>query len=125
MQSDSNPDAPPKLRPALSVLDLVLLNVATIVGLRWISAAAQIGPSGLTLWVIAAVVFFVPSGLAVQELSSRIPHVGGLYLWTRAAFGDTHAFLAAWAYTLSNLVFLPSLLLFISDVALHAGGSSG
>jgi amino acid transporter len=124
MQRDSNSDAPPKLRPALSVLDLVLLNVATIVGLRWISTAAQIGPSGLTLWVIAALVFFIPSGLAVQELSSRIPHVGGLYLWTRAAFGDTHAFLAAWAYTLSNLVFLPSLLLFISGIVLHVGGGS-
>jgi amino acid transporter len=105
-------------------LDLVLLNVATIVGLRWISTAAQIGPSGLSLWLIGALVFFVPSGLAVQELSSRIPHVGGLYLWTRAAFGDTHGFLAGWAYTLSNLVFLPSLLLFVSGIVLHVGGGS-
>lgn len=113
-----------ELRPSLSVLDLVLLNVATIVGLRWISTAAQIGPSGLSLWLIGALVFFVPSGLAVQELSSRIPHVGGLYLWTRAAFGDTHGFLAGWAYTLSNLVFLPSLLLFVSGIMLHVGGGS-
>jgi glutamate:GABA antiporter len=124
MQSDSKSGTPPKLRPSLGVFDLVLLNVATIVGLRWLSTAAQIGPSGLTLWVIAALVFFIPSGLTVQELSSRIPHVGGLYLWTRAAFGDTHAFLAAWAYTLSNLVFLPSLLLFISGILLHVGGGS-
>lgn len=102
----------------------MLLNVATIVGLRWISTAAQIGPSGLSLWLIGALVFFVPSGLAVQELSSRIPHVGGLYLWTRAAFGDTHGFLAGWAYTLSNLVFLPSLLLFVSGIVLHVGGGS-
>jgi glutamate:GABA antiporter len=124
MQSDSKSGTPPKLRPSLGVFDLVLLNVATIVGLRWLSTAAQIGPSGLTLWVIAALVFFIPSGLTVQELSSRIPHVGGLYLWTRAAFGDTHAFLAAWAYSLSNLVFLPSLLLFISGILLHVGGGS-
>lgn len=124
MQSDSKSGAPPKLRPSLSVFDLVLLNVATIVGLRWLSTAAQIGPSGLTLWVIAALLFFIPSGLTVQELSSRIPHVGGLYLWTRAAFDDTHAFLAAWAYSLSNLVFLPSLLLFISGILLHVGGGS-
>lgn len=124
MQDSSNSPAGPRLRPALSVVDLVLLNVATIVGLRWISTAAQIGPSGLSLWVIGALVFFVPSGLAVQELSSRIPHVGGLYLWTRAAFGDTHGFLAGWAYTLSNFVFLPSLLLFISGIVLHVGGGS-
>jgi glutamate:GABA antiporter len=124
MQSNSHSSAEPKLRPALSVVDLVLLNVATIVGLRWISTAAQIGPSGLSVWLIGALVFFVPSGLAVQELSSRMPHVGGLYLWTRAAFGDTHGFLAGWAYTLSNFVFLPSLLLFISGIVLHVGGNS-
>ncbi len=124
MQDSSNSRAQQRLRPALSVVDLVLLNVATIVGLRWISTAAQIGPSGLSLWVIGALVFFVPSGLAVQELSSRIPHVGGFYLWTRAAFGDTHGFLAGWAYTLSNFVFLPSLLLFVSGIILHIGGGS-
>ncbi len=124
MSDNSASAAKGRLRPSLSLLDLVLLNVATIVGLRWISTAAQIGPSGLSLWLIAALVFFVPSGLAVQELSSRIPHVGGLYLWTRAAFGDTHGFLAGWAYTLSNLVFLPSLVLFISGIVLHIGGGS-
>jgi len=114
----------PKLRPALGIFDLVMLNVATIVGLRWLSTAAQVGPSALALWVIASLVFFVPAGLAVQELSSRIPHEGGLYLWAREAFGDTHGFLSAWAYVLSNLVFLPSLLLFISGIVLHVGGGS-
>ena len=122
MQESSKPASAAKLRPALSVFDLALLNVATIVGLRWLAVAAQVGPAGLSLWVIASLVFFVPSGLAVQELSSRIPHEGGLYLWTREAFGDTHGFLAGWAYALSNLVFLPSLLLFISGVLLHVGG---
>ena len=122
MQNNTNSRAEPRLRPALGIFDVVLLNVATIIGLRWISTAATIGPSGLTLWLIASLVFFVPSGLAVQELSSRIPHEGGLYLWTRAALGDTHGFLAAWSYSLSNLVFFPSLLLFISGIVLHIFG---
>lgn len=112
------------LKRSLGTFDLVLLYVAAIVGLRWLSTAAQLGASSLLLWAIACVLFFVPCGLAVQELSSRNPHEGGLFLWTRSAFGDTHGFLAGWAYWLQNLVYFPSLLLFMSGVVLHVGGAS-
>lgn len=120
----SRPDDGPGLRRALGTFDLVLLNIAAIVGLRWLSTAAQLGPASLTLWVIAFLVFFIPSALTVQELSSRIPHVGGLYRWTQAAFGDTHGFLAGWAYWISNLVYFPAVLLFVSGIVLHVAGRS-
>jgi amino acid transporter len=119
MTVDSKSGGTPGLQRALGTFDLVLLYVAAIVGPRWLSTAAQYGPASVTLWVIALLVFFVPSALAVQELSSRIPHEGGLHLWTRAALGDMHGFLAGWAYWLSNLVFFPSLLLFTSGILLH------
>jgi amino acid transporter len=112
------------LRRALGTFDLVLLNIVTIIGLRWLSTAAQIGPSSLTLWVLALLTFFIPSALAVLELSSRIPHEGGLYQWTTAALGDMHGFLAGWIFWLSNLVFFPSLLLYATGVFLHIGGPS-
>lgn len=121
---DDDSESVPQLRRALGTFDLVLLNVAAVIGLRWLSTAAQAGPSSLSLWVIACLCFFVPSGLAVQELSSRIPHEGGLYLWTKAAFGETQGFLVGWAYWLQNLVFFPSLLLFICGVMLHIVGGS-
>ena len=124
MKLDSQPGNGPGLRRALGTFDLVLLNIAAIVGLRWLSTAAQLGPASLTLWVIAFLVFFIPSALTVQELSSRIPHVGGLYRWTQAAFGDTHGFLAGWAYWVSNLVYFPAVLLFVSGVVLHVAGRS-
>jgi amino acid transporter len=112
------------LKRALTTFDLVLLYVAAIVGLRWTSMAAQLGAGSLLLWAIACLLFFVPCGLAVQELSSRNPHEGGLYLWTTMAFGETHGFVAGWAYWLQNLVFFPSLLLFVSGVVLHIGGAA-
>lgn len=104
------------LRRELGVRDLVLMNVAAIVGLRWLSSAAQIGLSSLTLWLIGLVIFFVPIAITVLELSRRLPGAGGLYLWTRSAFGDAHGFIAGWAYWVSNLVFLPSALLFGAGV---------
>ena len=46
----------------LGVRDLVFLNLSAILGFRWLSTAAQMGPSSLTLWVVAALLFFVPTG---------------------------------------------------------------
>ena len=112
------------LRRVLGTWDLVLLNIAAIVGLRWLSTAAQIGPSSLVMWVLGLSFFLIPLALAVLELSSRVPGEGGLYLWTKAAFGDMHGFIAGWTYWISNLVFLPSVLLFSAGIFLHVGGDN-
>ncbi|MEP7157276.1 MAG: APC family permease [Betaproteobacteria bacterium] len=113
----------PKLHRVLGTRDLVLMNIAAIVGLRWLSTAAQVGPSSLVLWILGLVFFFLPVALTVLELSSRIPGEGGLYLWTREAFGDAHGFIAGWSYWVSNIVFFPTVLLFGAGVLLYAGGT--
>ena len=110
------------LHRVLSTRDLVLFNIAAIVALRWLSMAAKVGPSSLTLWTLGMVAFFVPLALCVLELSSRLPAEGGLYVWTKTAFGDLHGFIAGWSYWTSNLVFFPSLLLFAAGVFLYLGG---
>jgi amino acid transporter len=110
------------LRRTLGVMDLVFLNVAAILGIRWLSTAAQMGPSSLVLWLLAVVIFFIPSGLTVMELSSRLPGEGGIYLWSKSAFGEKHGFIAGWAYWVNNLFYFPGLLLFISGTFLFLGG---
>lgn len=92
-------------------MDLVLFNIAAVVGVRWLAAAAHTGPGSITLWLLAAGLFFVPSVLAVAALSRRSPEEGGIYVWTRDAFGDWHGFLCGWCYWVSNLFYLPGLLL--------------
>jgi amino acid transporter len=114
----------PELHRALGTVDLVLLNVAAIVGLRYLSIAAQIGPSSLTLWLLGLITFLIPSALTVLELSSRMPGEGGMFLWSRAAFGDLHAFLAGWSYWIANLVFFPSLLIFGAGAFLYIHGGT-
>jgi glutamate:GABA antiporter len=114
----------PELHRALGTFDLVLLNVAAIVGLRYLSIAAQVGPSSLTLWVLGLITFLIPAALTVLELSSRLPGEGGMYLWSKAAFGDLHAFIAGWSYWIANLVFFPSLLLFGAGAFLYIHGGT-
>ena len=58
---------------------MVLFNLVAVIGLRWLATAAKAGPSTLALWMLAAVFFFVPQGLAVLALSSRFPSEGGIY----------------------------------------------
>ena len=107
----------------LGVMDLVFLNMAAILGLRWLSTAAQMGPASLVLWVLAVVTFFIPSALTVMELSSRLPGEGGIYLWSKTAFGEQHGFISGWAYWVNNLFYFPSLLLFIAGTFLFLGGN--
>src|SRR6266851_4210523 len=122
MEQNTNDNGSPKLHRVLGTWDLVLLNIAAIVTLRWLSSAAQLGHASLTLWGLGLIGFFVPVALTVLELSSRLPGEGGLYLWSKAAFGDLHGFIAGWIYWISNLVFFPSMLLFGAGVFLYIGG---
>ncbi len=118
MNRGTNPESSMAGLPrVLGLRDVVLLYAIAIVSLQWLSTAAQLGPSSLVLWLLALLVFFVPSGLVVMELSSRYDGEGGLYIWIKRAFGDVHGFIAGWSYIVSNLVFLPTLLLFISGTA--------
>ncbi len=112
------------LRRTLGLWDLVFFNVAAILGLRWLSTAAQIGPSSLVLWFLAMLVFFVPLGLIVTELSTRLPGEGGIYLWAKEAFGPFHGFIAGWTYWVNNLFYYPALLLFIAGAFLYIFGDA-
>lgn len=106
----------------LGVRDLVLFNLVAILGLRWIATAAKSGPSAITLWILAALMFFIPQGLAVAELSARYPAEGGIYAWTKQRFGEGHAYLCGWCYWIVNVLYYPQLLLSTAVIATYIIG---
>src|SRR5437879_6959420 len=105
--------------------DVLLFNIATVLGPRWIAAAAHNGTSSISLWIIAALFFFVPSALVINELSSRFPHEGGLYVWSKEAFGDFHGFVAGWCYWIYTVFYLPGVLLASASMSAYVIGESG
>jgi glutamate:GABA antiporter len=109
---------------ALSLRDVIFMNIVAVVGLRWIARGARTGPASVTLWALACLAFFVPLAAAVSELSSRHPEQGGLYAWTRRAFGPVHGFICGWCLWVNNLFYFPSLLLFGAANALASFGAS-
>jgi len=112
----------PRLRRVLTFRDLVLFYLVTGFSLRWIATAAAAGPSALVIWVVAALGFFVPLVFCVLELSSRYPQEGGIYIWSKQAFGPFAAFMTGWTYWGSNLPYFPGLLYFAAANALFIGG---
>jgi amino acid transporter len=114
-----------ELRRVLGFRDLVFFYTLTCFSLRNVATAAEAGPSSLAVWVLAALGLFVPLVASVLDLSSRYPEEGGLYVWTRRAFGDLPGFLAGFLYWASNLPFFPALLYFTAANALFLGGEGG
>ena len=118
-------DAKQELRKTMGFWDVLLFNIAAVLGPRWIAAAGHNGTSSISLWILAAVFFFVPGALVINELSSRFPHEGGLYVWSREAFGDFHGFLAGWTYWIYTVFYFPGLLLASASMAAYIMGGRG
>jgi glutamate:GABA antiporter len=113
------------LRRSMGARDTALFLVVDVASPRWIATAAAAGPSSLIIWLIALLTFFVPLAFTVLELSSRHPDEGGVYVWTRRAFGDFAGFMTGWMYWVSNLVYFPGLLYFTAANALLIAGKPG
>ena len=114
-----------QLRKTMGFWDVLLFNIATVLGPRWIAAAGHNGTSSISLWVIAAVFFFIPGALVINELSSRFPEEGGLYAWSKEAFGDFHGFIAGWTYWIYTVFYFPGLLLASASMAAYILGGRG
>ncbi|HVB08099.1 MAG TPA: APC family permease [Candidatus Acidoferrales bacterium] len=117
-------DPKKQLRRVLGFWDVLLFEIATVLGPRWVAAAAHNGASSISLWVLAAVLFFIPTAFVISELATRFPHEGGLYIWSKEAFGDFHGFVAGWTYWIYTVFYFPGLLLASASMAAYIGGGS-
>jgi glutamate:GABA antiporter len=111
-------------RRVMGFRDLFLFYIVTGISLRWIATAATAGASAIVIWLMAWCAFYLPLALSVIELTSRYPQEGGLYVWSKKAFGDFGGFLSGWMYWTSNIPYFPSLLYFAASNALFIGPAS-
>ena len=119
----SESDSPKSLlRREMGFWDVLLFNIAAVLGPRWIAAAAHNGTSSISLWVLAATLFFLPTALIIVELSTRFPSEGGLYIWSKEAFGDFHGFVAGWSYWSYTVFYFPGLLTASVAMSVYIGG---
>src|SRR5271170_4509543 len=119
--------AQPHLIRALGRRDLVLLFVVAVFNLNVVPSIAANGGVTIWLWIISLILFFWPQGIAVIELAHRYPGEGGVYLWAKEIFGDFHGFLSGWCYWTTNMMYVPTVMLYFVGVTVfllgprHAG----
>lgn len=85
-----------EFKKELGLPDLVLTQILFIVGLPWVGVAAKQGPSHIILWMLAILLFYLPSAAVVIYLNRSMPLEGGIYQWAKLGFSDLVGFLVAW-----------------------------
>ena len=100
----------------LNTWSLVMINIIAIDNLRTLSFSAKFGTSLLMFYIIAGITFFLPSALVTAELSSRYPLKGGIFIWVEKAFGKSTAFFITLIQWLYNVVWFPTIMIFIWSV---------
>ena len=114
----------PRLRRVLGRTDLTFFLIAALVNLNSIPVVAGAGSIAVALWLLGSLFFLLPQGIAVVELSGRYPEEGGIYRWTKTAFGDFHGFMSGWCYWTNNIFYVPTLLFYMVGFAAFIGGGA-
>ncbi len=117
-------EAAPRLLRVLGRWDLVLLMVVAVTNINIVPVVAAGGGVTIWLWLAALVCFFAPQGVAVIALSYRYPGEAGVYLWPKLILGEFHGFTSGWCYWVSNVFYVPSLLLFVVGLVVYVGGGN-
>lgn len=100
----------------LGVFSLALINVAAIVSLRNLSFTVEYGLSGILFYVVAAVLFFIPTALVCAELATAWPEAIGVYGWVARAFGVRVGFFAQWMNWMFSIASFPTVLTFLATI---------
>jgi glutamate:GABA antiporter len=106
----------------LGTADLVLTQVLFIIGLSWVGVAARLGPAHVVFWLLAIVLFYVPTAMVVIHLNRLMPLEGGLYQWARLGFGDLAGFMVAWNSWVYVIVLTSEIGLIVSTNLSYALG---
>ena len=96
----------------MSVMQLAILTVVAVASLRSLPAMAGYGLGSVTLFIIPAIFFLVPTALVAAELATGWK--GGVFTWVRTAFGDRMGFQAIWLQWVQNVVWYPTQIAFIA-----------
>ena len=92
-----------------------MINVIAVDSLRTVPITAKLGLPLVSYYIVAALAFFFPVALVAAELATTYPRNGGIYIWIKEAFGQRCGFAAIWLQWVYNLIWFPTILLFIAS----------
>ncbi len=99
-----------KSNKILSVFSLVMINVIAVDSIRTLPMSAEYGFSAVFYYLLAGLVFFIPTALVSAELAMGWPETGGVYVWVREAFGKKYGFVTIWIQWFYNIFWYPTIM---------------
>ncbi len=101
----------------LGVIGLALVLIAAMDSIRNLPTTATFGWAAIFFYAIAVATYLVPVALCSAELATTVG--GGMYRWVREAFGSRWGFLAVWCDWSENIVWFPTVLVFLATTAAY------
>jgi glutamate:GABA antiporter len=96
----------------LGVIGLALVLISAMDSIRNLPTTATFGWSAIFFYGLAVIAYLVPVALCSAELATSVG--GGVYRWVREAFGSRWGFLAVWCDWSENIVWFPTVLVFLA-----------
>ncbi len=113
------------LKRELGLGDLVLTQILFIVGLPWVGVAAKQGRAHVVFWLMAMMLFYLPSAAVVIYLNRLMPLEGGLYQWAKLGFNELTGFLVAWNLWLFAILNTSDVGLQVTQYVVYIVGPAG
>ena len=82
------------------------------------------GLSIVGFYILGTLFFLLPCVLMTAELATCHPKTGGAYVWAREAFGNRMGFLTIWLQWIYNVIWFPTVLIFIASNATYLFNSN-
>ncbi len=93
-----------QLPAVLTMRDLTVFLVLTVVFLVNVSGVQFAGPAVFPYWILSLLTFLVPTAYVTQWLAKRFPGQGGIYLWAVQILGPQWGFISAFCAWLSGTI---------------------
>jgi amino acid transporter len=97
------------MKKKFRLFDAILTVICVVFVAEAAPIVASMGNSQYFWWIFLILAFLLPYGLVAAELSTAYPDEGGLYDWTRRAFGKKWGTRVSWFYWINFPVWMGSL----------------
>lgn len=110
----------------LGVFTLVIMNITAVVSLKGLPEEAVYGLSSAFYYLLAALVFLIPTSLIAAELAAMFQDKpGGVFRWVGEAFGKHFGLMAIWLQWTQSIFWYLTTLIFGAVAIAFIGHNSG
>lgn len=95
-------------KASVTVFSLVMLITGAVDGIGNLPSIAIFGPQLVFFFVVAVLLFLLPTGLISAELCAQFKEDGGVYHWGKRAFGSHFSLLVVWLQWINTMVWFPT-----------------